>query len=144
MHLPTRDELVGKLLAALRPGGWLLIEDGDSAPLSAAGGAYRLIWDTTVATFSPAGVDYDWGRRVPGRMAAAGCVDVGASLEAPIFRGGTPAAELFQLSWIQTIDQLRAAGLAEHVLKEGLAELGDPDRWFPSLGIVSAWGRRPA
>ncbi|HZM84459.1 MAG TPA: class I SAM-dependent methyltransferase [Candidatus Limnocylindrales bacterium] len=28
-HLPERDEVLARLVAALRPGGWLLIEDVD-------------------------------------------------------------------------------------------------------------------
>ena len=27
-HVPTRDEVVGQLVDALKPGGWLLVEDG--------------------------------------------------------------------------------------------------------------------
>ena len=30
-HLPARDDVLARLVAALRPGGWLLVEDVDLA-----------------------------------------------------------------------------------------------------------------
>ena len=34
MHLPTREKLLEEMAAALRPGGWLLVEDMDVFPFS--------------------------------------------------------------------------------------------------------------
>src|SRR5262249_49342853 len=42
MHLPSRADILEKLVAALKPGGWLLVEEQDVYPvLATASGPYR-------------------------------------------------------------------------------------------------------
>jgi SAM-dependent methyltransferase len=144
MHLPGRDELLLKLLDAVRPGGWLLIEEGDGFNVALADGAYPLVWEAMSAAGAEAGMAWNWGRTVAPRLVAAGCTDVGVSAEAPYFRGGTTQAELFQLTWTQLFDRMIAAGnVSEPILEQAISDLGDPDRWFPGYGLLSTWGRRP-
>ncbi|MGH9004672.1 MAG: class I SAM-dependent methyltransferase, partial [Acidimicrobiia bacterium] len=37
VHLPTREKLLEEMVAALRPAGWLLVEDLDAYPVTALG-----------------------------------------------------------------------------------------------------------
>ena len=52
MHLPTREKLVGEMAAAVRPGGWLLVEDFDTFPFQTlAEGVFAELWDKALAAF---------------------------------------------------------------------------------------------
>jgi SAM-dependent methyltransferase len=66
VHLPTREKLLEEMVAALRPGGWLLIEEMDVYPLLAtADGLYRRAWDAAILAFDTAGAVATLGRELP-------------------------------------------------------------------------------
>ncbi len=144
VHLPTRERVLDRLVACLRPGGCLLVEEADHYPIEAAGtGLYRDGWISVFdAAIRRAGVDLDWARALPMRLAEAGLADVTCDAEVHHFEGGTPEAEFLRL----TARQLREAGLVEGA-PPGQLDAWDellrrPGRWFPGPAIVGAWGRK--
>src|SRR5689334_21844890 len=82
-HIPERDRVLARLAAALRPGGWLVVEDFDWASLlvspgSVAESLHVRANEALVAVFTAAGATTDYGRRLPLHFRAAGLVAVGA------------------------------------------------------------------
>ena len=75
-HLPERDELIGKLVAALKPGGRLLIESGDYASfVSVEGdpnGLFERAWSRFFDVLVAAGFDLYYGRRLGSVLRAGG------------------------------------------------------------------------
>ena len=72
MHIPAREQVLGRLCAALRPGGILMIEEQDVFPVwAAATGAYRDAWLAFHRVSRAAGVDPDWARDLPLRLRLA-------------------------------------------------------------------------
>ena len=144
MHLPPRERVLDTLVAALRPGGWLLVEEGDAAPLPAAGSSPEadVLQTVLVDGLTAAGVDWTFAHRLPERLQQRGLRDVGAESAVQLYEGGSPMAELLRL----TVHQLRTAGLAGPGLDGQIdawsARVREPGRWFQSFGLVSAWGRR--
>jgi 2-polyprenyl-3-methyl-5-hydroxy-6-metoxy-1,4-benzoquinol methylase len=58
MHLPERDEVVKKLVSALRPGGWILWEEQDLFPIiGASTGNYKEAWLSFIRAMEAAGVN---------------------------------------------------------------------------------------
>ncbi len=147
-HLPERDSVLASLTAAVRPGGWLLIEDFDwstAMVVDPPSPLHERVAGACLALFAAHAYDPYYGRRLPRRLEAAGLVELGTHAEAIQVRAdgvhGLPQWELL-------VDQL-APGL----LAQGLLDKADLERFktlchdgeticFAPL-MVSAWGRRP-
>lgn len=142
MHLPTREKFLEELAAALRPGGWLLVEEPDAFPLALAEGVYGDLWHAMIAAFDTAGVARAFGRELPGLFDRAGLQDVEVICRVPFFRGGTPWADVTTI----TVDQMRplllAAGATDTQLDEMAQLMDDPTQWFPHFAVHSVRGRR--
>ena len=143
--LTDRDALIKKLITALKPRGWLLVEEPDKFPSAAgASGAYRKLKQATAALLQSAGTDHEWARTLPAVLNAAGLVNVTAEANADIFQGGSPMAELRQLSLAQLREPLLQAGLiTEAELDSGATCLAQPSQWLMDLALVAAWGQKP-
>ena len=150
-HLPERDRVLRRLVAALRPGGWLLCEDLDEgsigliAPADAASQAvFTLVQQARKAVMQSRGHVPAYGRQLAALFRDAGLVDVRAEGQVPVFQAG-PEAEFARL----TIAQLRGA-----IVEAGAATAADIDAYTallasPSFTMVgptlfAARGRRPA
>jgi SAM-dependent methyltransferase len=152
-HLPSRSEVVTRLLTALRPGGVLVLEDlvfgaallpegGIVSPASKATAFSRVI-PALAAGFRAAGAKPEFGLELPAVLAAVGLRDVDAELTCRLVRGGSEESAFYSMTLQELGPRLIAAGLlTEHDLAEPLAFSQDPlSRWF-SLGMVTAWGWR--
>ena len=68
-HLRERDEVLQKLVRALRPGGWLVIEDTDyisGVPVSDLGAnLHEHTQAVRLQAFASAGVEHTLGRQLP-------------------------------------------------------------------------------
>ena len=134
IHIPERDAVVRKLVAALRPGGLLMLEEDDIHPILAlARGAYRDSWLAFYEYMRAAGVNAEWARGLPTLLGRLGLKDVGAEIDGQIFTGGSAAARMWAMTWLQALPSETAAGRAE---------LEDPATWFHGPAKVVAWGRR--
>ena len=143
MHLRDREAVLDQFVRALRPGGWLLVEEGDSAPFSAASTAGGDVPRAVIVDgLTAAGVDWTFARRLPVLLQQRGMRDVDADYELQLYEGGSPMAELIRV----TVDQARGAGLTGGATDDEIDAWSDavrePGRWFQSFGLVSAWGRR--
>ena len=145
LHVPSRDEVLARLAAAVRPGGILMVEEDDIHPVVAtADGAYREAWLAFLAMTQAVGLDAEWARALPQRLDALGLVDVDAELDGQLFRGGSEPAQFWNLTWRQARDRIVATGVPGEVVDRGRADLQDASRWFHGPVKVLAWGRRPA
>ncbi|MDQ1505045.1 MAG: hypothetical protein QOD57_2772 [Actinomycetota bacterium] len=89
-HLPARHEVLADLIAALRPGGWLLIEEIDFFPIHACGtGLYRDMIIALEGILSPAGLNCHWARGVAPLLQDGGLTAITATTS-----GSTTAARL--------------------------------------------------
>jgi SAM-dependent methyltransferase len=138
IHLPARERVLRRLVAALRPGGILMVEEDDIYPiLGTATGDYRDGWDAFLAVTSEAGLDPEWARFLPERLDRLELRDVEAAVDTQFFRGGSPTAEFWSLTWFQVRDRTDV-----NAIDRGREALADTARWYhgPAKFIVS--GRR--
>lgn len=144
MHIPEREWVLQRLIAALRPGGVLLCEEHDVHAVWATGSEpYQRAWELFLPAMQAAGVAPTWARGLPEVLDRNGLVEVEAEVDAPLFRGASPTATFWSLSWLQSRDRVVAAGAPVEVLDQGGAALDDPTCWFHGPAMVAAWGRRP-
>jgi SAM-dependent methyltransferase len=153
-HLPSRGEVVTRLVKALRPGGVLVLEDlvFGAALLPVSGrivsppskaAAFSRALPAMEAGFRAAGADPEFGLQLPAALAAAGLRNVDAELTSRLVRGGSAESAFYTMALQDLGPRLIAAGLlTPDDLAEPLAFVQDPaSRWF-SLCMVTAWGWR--
>jgi SAM-dependent methyltransferase len=147
-HIPERLAVLDKLVRALKPGGWLLLESTDSMsvlPVSEFGqDLHAKSQSIRLAEFRRGGLDTFFGRKMPAAMRAAGLVDVGNEGRIWVMDAGSPGAEWLRLS----MDQVRARligpdKLTEEELNQELENLTHPAFQGLSPTIFAARGRRP-
>jgi hypothetical protein len=137
--------------AAVRPGGWLLVEDADYVSLVAADPAHprSARFDAVIRkllTFFAASRAFDpfLGRRVPSLVAAAGLADTDHEAVACLRHGNSAAAKLLHRSLERARDgALRNGVVAAEEFKAVLAATRDPSFSFVDALSVAAWGRNP-
>jgi SAM-dependent methyltransferase len=148
-HIPERDRVLGRLVAAVRPGGWLVVEDFDWAPMlaapgCAAGALHSRVYDALRAVFPAAGAETEYGRRLPLAFRVAGLAGVGAEGRMQVPLAGTAAAAWWQLSLAKLCEPLvRTGALAESEVDDLIGACDDEGfcAFFPVL--ITVWGQHP-
>ncbi|MCW2593965.1 MAG: hypothetical protein JWQ86_6392 [Mycobacterium sp.] len=144
LHIAERDNVLERLARAVAPGGLLVLEESDTfGVLDEMRGAFGDVWRVFSRSTEIGGADQTWARDLPVRLQALGLVDVEASADIPMFRGGSPLARMWNLTWVQIHDKLVALGVSPEVIAAAQAELEDEQRWFCAPPTVRAWGRAP-
>ena len=144
-HLPDPELAISRMVSALRPGGWLLLEEVDFFPVHASESTdYRdfmvALTDTVVKA---SGRDCFWARALPKILAGSGLKDVGGEGDFSLLQGGSPVAEFFSLTAEQMQGRMLASGaLDKDKLDRALALLASPDFWAFGGGGVSVWGQK--
>jgi SAM-dependent methyltransferase len=144
VHLPEREQVLRRLVAALRPGGWLLAEEYDLFPTqSSPRTGYAAYWRAVAETVARSGADFTWGRQLPGAFQRAGLRAVRADCDVHVFAGASPAAEAHHLSALQLRARLLASGLlSADAFDDVQRQLTDPALWLLGPAMVAAWGQR--
>ncbi|WP_213453504.1 class I SAM-dependent methyltransferase [Rhizomonospora bruguierae] len=151
VHVPQRTAALAAMVAALRPGGWLLLEEADPMlqPLACpdeSGPAQRLankLKHNFRTLMARRGVDLSYGRTLPRLLRGAGLAQIGADAYFPV--GGVACDLLERATVAQIRDRLVAAGLATNEeIDQHLANVTAGLLDVATSPMVSAWGRKPA
>jgi SAM-dependent methyltransferase len=151
MHLPDPIRALRRLANAVRPGGWLLVEEAgghqsfgaaDPGHSRAAGfdRSSRTLWAALQATGT---MDLDFGRRLPALFEDLGVRDLGHEGVTSIARGGDPMARFNLMTDELLRERFVAAGVLTEEDFDALERAyDDPSFWFVGLTLFGAWGRR--
>ncbi len=146
-HLPRREVAIDKMIAATRPGGWVLFEDTDWIQFDAQPIPEPFASLARLAReHNERQSDYDGalGRRYLPLLQGRGLEEVTAEGRVFTMAGGTPSAEWFVLALDWARDGLVQAGVfTREFVDEALAQARDPAFRILSPVLVSAWGRKP-
>jgi SAM-dependent methyltransferase len=151
-HLRDPARALGVMALAVRPGGWLLVEDADYCSLVAADPAdpRSPSFDVTMRkllAFIAAGHAFDpfFGRRLPSLVLSANLADARHEAIACHRNGADSAAEVLARSLERISDQaLRRAVVSPGEFAAVLSALRDPSFGFIDALSVAAWGRAGA
>lgn len=146
-----QEAAIRRMAECLRPGGWLVDEDGDwgtVAPVDPAhplSGRYRDAWKDG-GWWASRGYDPNFGRRLPGLFERCGLQSIRHEANAEVVRGGSPWAQW----WKETLEGIRAceqtAGnltpAREQEYQALIAPLTDPSAWLLSELLHSCRGQR--
>jgi SAM-dependent methyltransferase len=152
-HIPGRQRVLERMVSAVRPGGWLVLEAAyfggvmgtvltqftdppEYVPL------YERVGRAVEAIFTAAGGDATFGARLIRAFKDAGLVNIAAEARTHLVAGGTE-------NWVPGT----AEHLAEHLVSTGLVTAGDiksflamtadPSCHYAPSCMVTAWGQRP-
>jgi SAM-dependent methyltransferase len=113
-HLAQREQVLDALVAALAPGGWLVVQDSDwvqfeAQPLPEPFGS--LLRASRRSSEQRHGHDPYFGRRLLPELAARGLVDLDAEGKVWTMHGGTTSAEWYVAGLARAAPGLQAAGV---------------------------------
>jgi len=149
IHVPERLTAIHRLVQALRPGGWLLIEDGDAVmtgqscldPRTEDEHLANRIRSGLMDLMAERGVDFGFARSLFRILDGEGLVDIAGD-------GYVAFSDTVRILERANIVQLRDAfvdaGLAtDPEIDRFLAWLEEPRPSLAAPFVLSAWGRRP-
>jgi len=152
IHVADPWQAIRRLIATLKPGGWLVIEDFDPSfadrSLPCADGAAA---ELTIKVFQAMrtlmqnrGLDVEFARNLYANFAAMGLVAVGMEGHMDVRPGGSDGARLD----LANLRQIRDEAIARHLLTaseidQTAALLESKNFAVLSPVMFSAWGRRP-
>jgi len=147
-----QETAIRRMAECLRPGGWLVDEDGDwgmvapvdpAHPLSAG---YHAAWQNG-GWWASRGYDPAFGRKLPALFERCGLRNIRHQASAEVVRGGSPWAGW----WKEILEGIRACeqagglltGAREQEYQALTAPLTDPSSWLSSELLHACWGQRP-
>lgn len=150
VHVANRDGALDSMIAALRPGGWLVLEEADPGlqPLvcpDESGDEQRLanrLKNGFRALMASRGVDLAFARTLPRRLREACLVDIGADAFFPM--SGPVCDELERSTTEQIRGRLLEAGLATaEEIDQHLANVATGRLDLATSPLVTVWARKP-
>jgi SAM-dependent methyltransferase len=150
VHLATREAVLDKLIGALRPGGWLVVEDFDTAhsiramdPQADDEALGTRLMDGIRTLLSRRGADPDLGHKLHQMLGSHGLVEVGGDAYQAHDLGHV-TRHLRRANLVQVADDLVAGDIATRPEIDAYLELlASGDVPAPTPVLVGAWGRRP-
>ena len=148
VHLPEREKVLDRMIAALKPGGWLLAEEFDSFSQLPAPDRYP--WEVALKSAAAMrrvmieqGVNAGFGRALVGHLRARGLESISAEGRMLMSQGTSLGTHLMKANLEQLRESILATGSVTPLEFEAdLARLDDEDFMTPSPVMWSVAARR--
>lgn len=152
LHVSRPEEALAKLVRAVRPGGWILLEEPDGSfdgpdPASSAESAalYRKVTGAIFDFVGEQGIDLGFPARMPGLLAAHGVDEFRCAGHLHFFRGATEPRSAHMPAFAELAGPVVESGaVTESEYRSFLALENDPAFAWREAMMVSARGRRKA
>ena len=150
-HLSGRQEAALKrIVQCLRPGGWLIDEDGDWGTTAPVDPCHHLHAPFHAAWreghwWASRGYDPAFGRKLPALFERCGLEHIGHQATSEVVRGGSPWTRWYAES-LDVIHGLGGSANSESQQQDHeliIATFRDPTVWFLRELLHATWGRRP-
>ncbi len=149
VHVPERDQVLQRLVVALKPGGWLITEEFDARSMLPDASVNPAEADSPLilaiqGVLLKHGANTRYGRLLPGRLRALGMRDIGAEGRALFWQGGSIGASVFRTNAQHVRGEIISSGLmTEDEFEHELARFDDPEFMEISPIMWTVWGQRP-
>jgi len=148
-HIPARFDILDSMVDSLAPGGWVFVEDFDTAEVRTTdrgGPNHELIAAVAVAfnqLLAGRGGVSSFAADARRALIERGLVDVGSSGYVSFAAGGIGFARAVAANTRQVRDELERSGLTRTELDRFLEVVDDADTIVGSPVLISTWGRQP-
>jgi SAM-dependent methyltransferase len=142
-----KQTAIKHMVDALRPGGWLFVEDidfsfGIGTTVTGDGPLIKAVIEACLTIATSVGFEGDYGHRLPADLISAGLVDVGAEARSVLIRGRTRETIFFTHSMAVLRARAVERGLvSDEMVDEVLQAFEDPALRQMTPIVVAAWGR---
>ena len=149
MHLPGRELALQRMLASVKPGGWIVVEEFDNLSIlpnsTANPGEEELkVIRAGLRVLTARGVELRYGRWLPRQLRSLGLVNVGAEASTSMWQGDSPGTRLYKLAFEELADPILRSGLiSEAEFETDMRRLEELDFLMPSPMMWTAWGQVP-
>jgi SAM-dependent methyltransferase len=150
MHNPGFQEILRKMTVALKPGGWILLEDADFSEVRLETQDHEMaksfddLREAIKRLFSKKGNDYFFGGKLHDVLSQLGFGNIQKEVYAPLENGGKGTAEVMRLSTLQLWNQyLQTGAVTEAGLQNYVNIASDPEQKAVFYSTVSVWGQKP-
>jgi|SRR5215471_5234713 len=149
MHLPGREIALQRMIDALKPGGWIVLEEFDVFSIFPdsivhAVGEQLKIGRAFYEVMTSRGVKMRYGRGLAQQLRERGLFNVSAEASMSIWHGDSPGTRMLKLSFEELADSILRSGLvSEAEFKADLKRLGQEDFHMLSPAMWTAWGQIP-
>ena len=149
IHLPDYEAVLARLLACLKPGGWLIVEEPDfSASRGVTGDdvhleAVRRLNQAIHVMYERLGMDDAVGLKLPALLQRSGWTDLIVENETPLSVGGSAMAAIMRMSAGQLRDKYLATGCVTASDVEAYCRFAeDPRTWAVYYATLAVSARR--
>jgi ubiquinone/menaquinone biosynthesis C-methylase UbiE len=152
VHMAEREPALEKMAAAVKPGGWLLIEepdlvtDGpDSATPKPLADLYVKVSTAIYAYLRTKGLELDLGARLLRLLQSVGFESLRCEGRVTMFQGGSAGAESpHMMAFAHLKDAVLAEGEVREQDYDAFLDLPNDPRFVWREGLtMAAWGRKP-
>ncbi|UCC17926.1 MAG: methyltransferase domain-containing protein, partial [Dehalococcoidales bacterium] len=156
VHLDKPEKALTNMAKAVKPGGWLLIEELDNLTLPSfdsnnpdADIYYRFLNKAGQIQIRLRYIDVEFGSNVRRLVDQLSFEDIGSEGITMIVRGGEPWAQFEVMTYQALADRLKnelteeEKKLLEESMEKTINLLENPSFYHVSYPLFSAWGRKP-
>jgi SAM-dependent methyltransferase len=151
IHVPDYEIALSRMLAALKPGGWIVLEEPDfSASRGIAGEAAQLaamqqINHAIHLMYESRGMDHALGLKLLPLLQAQGFCNLAMEHDAPVSAGGSGLAKMMAMSAQQLRDKYLATGVVSEADLQRYGQLSeDPQSRAVYYATVAVTGQKKA
>ncbi len=147
IHLPNYQVALERLIAHLKPGGWIVLEEPDFSAARPIYGPDNLVQSVTNVNraiktmFTQLGMEYAVGLRLPSVMQGHGFKNLKIENDAPLVNGNTGVAHIMKLSTRQLREKYLATGDANEQDIEAYCQFAeDVNCWgvyYATIGVIA-------
>jgi SAM-dependent methyltransferase len=147
IHLPDREVALRRIIDALKPGGWIVVEECDALtflpdPAVSPGEVNMRVRQAFVEALTARGVDLHCGRLLAHELKANALVQIGVEATASLWGGKSSGTRLMRLHFEEMREAMVSSGLISPVeFDADLKRIDQEDFLMPSPMMWTAWGQ---
>lgn len=149
IHLADRAMALRQMIEALKPGGWIVVEEFDARtflpdPTVNPGESNLRVRQVFDEVLTAKGVDLYCGRLLAHELKANRLVQVGVEATASLWGGNSTGTTLMKLNFEEMREPMVNSGLiTQEQFEADLKRIEEKDFLMPSPMMWTAWGRKP-
>jgi SAM-dependent methyltransferase len=144
-HLPQRREVVVAMTRALKPGGWIFIQEPDFYPtLIVEPDDQAQFWRDFLTWAAKHNIDYFVGRKIAPHLQELGIEKLASQGHTILYEGGSDFAEWWRLGIGEVAElMLREGATSKERLDHFFQLYNDPKYWTMTIAFTATTGQRP-
>lgn len=149
MHLPDWQGALRRMVEAVKPGGWIIVEEFDDLsflpdPSINPREISLKVRHAFQQVLGARGVNLRCGRLLPQELQVNGLVNIGAEATVSIWDRNSAGTDLLKMSCQELREPLLASGLiSKEEFEADLERVDESDYLMPSPMMWTAWGKKP-